>query len=352
MVLDKGYNIDIISHWQQEQKGAYVSGKIFPMPNDKNWTAPENFAYACDVVKNGNYDVIIYQDSYAPTETIVCHLSREYNVPLIVFEHNSPLYIYNKRSLSSWTTPKGFLRRLLHPYLLKKEISRKKMLLDQSSRYVLLSKAYIPEFCNLLGIKNDGKVTYINNPVTLKPISSESRKQKENILLYVGRLVEEKRVDRMLMLWSEISKEIPSDWRFIIVGDGPKRAQLQQMATTIGLKNVQFEGFQDPKPYYERSKLFIMMSKYEGWGLTLCEAMSQGVVSVVLSTFSSVGDIINNGHNGFLVSNEQECKQRMTQLMNGNVQWDDMSKNAILNTNKFKLEKIIDQWETLIKEIE
>lgn len=63
LVLDKGYNIDIISHWQQEWKGAYVSGKIFPMPNDKNWTAPENFAYACDVVKNGNYDVIIYQDS-------------------------------------------------------------------------------------------------------------------------------------------------------------------------------------------------------------------------------------------------------------------------------------------------
>lgn len=104
------------------------------MPNDKQWLAQENITYACGVVENGHYDIIIYQDSYAPTETIACHLSKEYNIPLIVFEHNSPLFIYNKRDLSSWFTPKGLLRRLLHPYLLRKEIRRKRMLLEQSSR--------------------------------------------------------------------------------------------------------------------------------------------------------------------------------------------------------------------------
>lgn len=113
--------------------GIYVRN-IYRMPNDKQWLAQENITYACGVVENGHYDIIIYQDSYAPTETIACHLSKEYNIPLIVFEHNSPLFIYNKRDLSSWFTPKGLLRRLLHPYLLRKEIRRKRMLLEQSSR--------------------------------------------------------------------------------------------------------------------------------------------------------------------------------------------------------------------------
>lgn len=176
------------------------------MPNDKQWTAQENVTYACNIVKNEHFDVIIYQDSYAPTEKIVCLLSKKYNVPLIVFEHNSPLFIYNKRDLSSWLTPKGLLRWLLHPYLLKKEICRKKMLLKQSSRYVLLSKAYVPEFCHLVGFKNDGKVTYVNNPVVLPSINTSRLNGKENILLFVGRLVVEKGVDKMLKVWSEVSK--------------------------------------------------------------------------------------------------------------------------------------------------
>ena len=118
----KGHVVNVISHWQQKQNGKIFARNIFPMPNDKQWTAQENVTYACNIVKNEHFDVIIYQDSYAPTEKIVCLLSKKYNVPLIVFEHNSPLFIYNKRDLSSWLTPKGLLRRLLHPYLLKKHI--------------------------------------------------------------------------------------------------------------------------------------------------------------------------------------------------------------------------------------
>ena len=80
--LKEGHAIDVISHWQQEQSGGGIYARsIYHMPNGKQWTAQENISYACDVVKNGHYDVIIYQDSYAPTEKIVCYLSKEYNIP-------------------------------------------------------------------------------------------------------------------------------------------------------------------------------------------------------------------------------------------------------------------------------
>lgn len=86
LTLKDGHSIDVISHWQQEGGGRIYARRIYPMPNNKQWTAQENISFACDVVKNGHYDVIIYQDSYAPTEKIVCHLSKECNIPLIVFE--------------------------------------------------------------------------------------------------------------------------------------------------------------------------------------------------------------------------------------------------------------------------
>lgn len=350
LALKKGHNIDVISHWQQEQKGKIYARSIYPMPNNKRWVAKENISFACDVVKNGHYDVIIYQDSYAPTEKIVCYLSKEYNIPLIVFEHNSPLFIYNKRALSSWLTLKGLLRRLLHAYLLKKEINRKIMLLNQSSHYVLLSEAYIPEFCTLVGCQDDGKVTYINNPVMLQSIHPDRIKRKENTLLYVGRLVVEKGVDKMLKIWAEISKEMPTDWQFIIVGDGPERTRLEKLSVALQLKNIRFEGFQDPKPYYERAKLFIMMSKYEGWPLTLCEAMSQGAVPIVLNSFSAAQDIIKEGINGYLADYEHICSQRLLQLMNNPQHLTNMSIQAVAHTKKYSINNIIPQWEDLLND--
>lgn len=348
LALKKGHNIDVISHWQQEQKGEIYARNIYSMPNNKQWTAQENISFACDVVKSRHYDVIIYQDSYAPTEKIACHLSKEYNIPLIVFEHNSPLFIYNKRDLSSWLTLKGLLRRLLHTYLLKKEINRKIMLLNQSSRYVLLSEAYISEFCTLVGYQNEGKVTYINNPVMLQSIHSDRTKRKENILLYVGRLVVEKGVDKMLKVWAKISKGLLADWQFVIVGDGPERTQLERLSTTLQLKNIRFEGFQDPQPYYECAKLFIMMSKYEGWPLTLCEAMSQGAVPIVLNSFSAAQDIIKEGINGYLTDNEQNFPQRLLQLMNNPQQLANTSIQAVTYTKKYSISNIILQWEDLL----
>lgn len=91
------------------------------------------------------------------------------------------------------------------------------------------------------------------------------------------------------------------------MGDGPERIKLEKLSAQLKLKNIQFEGFQDLKAYYERAKIFLMMSKYEGWGLTLCESMSQGVVPIVLNSFSAAEGIIKDGSNGFLVPDAHTC---------------------------------------------
>lgn len=346
--LIREHNISVISHISQD--APVVNGiKIYRMPNASVWSAKENYEYAEEVVSGNQFDAIIYQDSYAPTEKIACGVAEHHNIPLYVFEHNSPLFIYNKRNLDPNTTPKGILRHLLHPYLLYKEIKRKRYLLEHCAKYVLLSKQFIPEFCNLIGIDiNDSRITYINNPAVNVVIKKDV--PKENIILCVSRLAQEKCIDKMVRMWRELSSQLPN-WRFIIVGDGPERGKLESVVRKMNVPRIEFIGFAEPKDYYQRAKIFWMTSKYEGWGMTLIEAMQHGCVPVAFKTFSSIIDIIDDGQNGYLVApdDKQGFKERSIQLANDSTLRSVLAETAIKKVEEFALSRIINKWSKLLK---
>lgn len=91
------------------------------------------------------------------------------------------------------------------------------------------------------------------------------------------------------------------DWSLEFVGDGFQLDDLRRLATKMNLERVTFHGFLPPQDFYKKSKIFLMTSDYEGWGLTLTEAMQYKCVPLVMSTYSSVYDIIDDGKNGFLI---------------------------------------------------
>ena len=91
------------------------------------------------------------------------------------------------------------------------------------------------------------------------------------------------------------------DWSLIIVGGGRQLDEMRQLAANLKLVNVKFEGFQDPKSYYERASIFCMTSSYEGFGIVLVEAMQYGVVPMAFNSYISVTDIIENGVMVFLI---------------------------------------------------
>lgn len=346
--LIKEHKISVISHISQD--APVVNGiTIYRMPNAHVWLAKENFEYAEKIVSDNQFNAIIYQDSYAPTEKIACCVAEHHNIPLYVFEHNSPLFIYKKRDLDPITTPKGFLRRLLHPYLLHKEINRKRYLLKHCTMYVLLSKEFIPEFCNLIGADtNDSRITYINNPAI--EVVKEKNVPKENIILCVSRLAREKCVDEMIRMWSDLSFQLP-EWRFIIVGDGPERGKLESMVREMNVPRVVFTGFAEPTNYYQRAKIFWMTSKYEGWGMTLIEAMQQGCVPIAYKTFSSIVDIIDDGRNGYLISPDdtQAFIDHSILLANDNTLRSVLAESAIKKVEEFAISHIVKEWINLLK---
>jgi glycosyltransferase involved in cell wall biosynthesis len=87
-----------------------------------------------------------------------------------------------------------------------------------------------------------------------------------------------------------------------MVGDGPERERLEQLARDLGIaKNVYFVGYQaDVSPYYELFDAFLLPSVNEGTPVSAIEALASGT-PVVANSVGGVPDVVRHGIDGFLV---------------------------------------------------
>lgn len=135
-LMRRGHSIHFLSHNKSDKGPAlrHTDATLWLMPDrgGKYYTSRNN-RFAVELAAKQNFDVIIYQDSYAPNEKIAVNAAKTNGIKLIVAEHSSPLFVINKRDLDPWNTTKGFLRRILHPLLIKKEVNRKLFLFNNCS---------------------------------------------------------------------------------------------------------------------------------------------------------------------------------------------------------------------------
>ena len=169
-------------------------------------------------------------------------------------------------------------------------------------------------------------------------------------IVYVGRVdYTQKRVHRVIETWAQLEHRFP-DWRLAIVGDGEERENVEHMVSDMELGHVQFEGFQSPRPYYERASLLILTSEFEGFPLVLAECMSFGVVPVVYGSYSAVYDIIEDGKDGLIIPKTNEgfnaavMAERMAAAMTDNRRLEQMAIAAIEKSKDYSIDKIYRQW--------
>jgi len=119
----------------------------------------------------------------------------------------------------------------------------------------------------------------------IEKVTASIREKKSNQIVWdavcVGRLVEVKGMDRLLKAWKEVCK-LKSDAKLVIVGDGEEKESLEALRLELGMpENVVFAGWDDPKPYLATSKCFVLLSRNEGMGCSVVEAMAAGLPCVV-----------------------------------------------------------------------
>lgn len=202
--------------------------------------------------------------------------------------------------------------------------------------------------------KNDERLfSKISKPVLI-PYSinfddfSAKKTADKNTFLYIGRLSKNKRVDRLLEVASYLKKRIPN-FRFYIVGDGNERPMLEKKCKDLDLtKNVQFVGEKTGKPlleYYFRSRFFLSASEYEGFGISVIEAMASGCI-VIINDIESFRNFVKNDENGFIIgfSKPKESSELILKIIDNK----NLSK---ISDNAKKTAKEYD-WKELIKKIE
>ena len=121
-------------------------------------------------------------------------------------------------------------------------------------------------------------------------------------LLAVGRLTEQKRMDRFLRIVAALQSEgVPV--RATVAGAGPLRATLEAQATELGLAApvAEFVGaVSDMRALYRTADMLVLTSEWEGTPNVVLEAMASGL-AVVSTRVGGVPDIVHDGETGILI---------------------------------------------------
>jgi glycosyltransferase involved in cell wall biosynthesis len=133
--------------------------------------------------------------------------------------------------------------------------------------------------------------------------------EKGVAVIFIGRLVDWKRVDLLLRAWARLSKQ-PGD-ALLIVGGGPELELLKGLAAQLQVE-VRFEGpKQDVLPYLRAADVFVLPSgirsraSFEGLSVALMEAMSAGL-AVIASDCPGNRALVTDGENGLLFPVEED----------------------------------------------
>ncbi len=141
----------------------------------------------------------------------------------------------------------------------------------------------------------------------------------KRILLFVGRLVTEKRIDRLLHAFSQLYDSF-ADICMVLVGDGPQRERLQELAEELGVADhVIFAGRVEGEQLYAwycLGGLFVLASEFERFGAVVNEALLSGM-PVVCSNKAGASALIQEGVNGTVVdaSNSTELRSAILNFL-------------------------------------
>ena len=253
-------------------------------------------------LKRSKPDIILSNLPFVNLITLLAKILSFSRVSTILVEHTLPL----ERSLQHegenklsqrFTSILTAMTRILYPY---------------ADYIVTPSHGMAKELSQALGLKGYqlDKLKVIYNPVVDRQLFQKAlqglkhpwfQPNQPPVILAVGRLTSQKDHITLLQAFALLRQEMTA--RLVILGDGPMRAQLEALITTLNMDaDVDLPGFVDnPYAYMSRSSVFVLSSVWETFGVVLVEALACGCP--VISTDCDYGpaEVLDHGEYGSLV---------------------------------------------------
>ena len=195
------------------------------------------------------------------------------------------------------------------------------------------------------------RIEVIPNMLTITPKKVTDYETKR--VISAGRYMSEKGFDRLLNAWNIINNKF-CDWHLYIFGNG-NRSPYQQIADQYQIsKTVHLMPATDNiADEFSKSSIYVMSSRYEGFGLVLVEAMSCGLPCVSFDCPYGPREIITDGEDGLLAEDGdiKDLAQKMERLMADVELRKSMGLKAIHNIARYQPEAVMAQWMNLFENI-
>ena len=169
-------------------------------------------------------------------------------------------------------------------------------------------------------------------------------------LVAAGRLHRQKGFDLLIQSIAELKRR---DIRIVILGDGPEEAALRRQVAQMNMSDrVEFTGFLDnPYPWLAAADLFVLPSRWEGFGHVIVEAMSVGTPVIAADCPHGPADIIEDGVDGrlTLVEDPVALGTAIEAMLSDPKSLLRFSEKAVIKAEQFDVETIVEQYLALFK---
>ena len=175
----------------------------------------------------------------------------------------------------------------------------------------------------------------------------------EKVILFLGRIADEKSIDVLIDQMPEIFNEY-SKAKFVIVGYGPQEEQLKSQVKKLNLQDkIIFTGkipWKDVPRYYNMADVFVNASLTETQGLTFIEAMASSL-PVVCKYAPNLTEFITNEKNGIFIHNNDEYKDAIIRVLKDEKLRHTLITNGLDTANSLSSDKFGEKLETIYSEM-
>lgn len=308
----RGHRVDLIVVASQESVRVKLDPRIRLIGLDEGWrrwfeplnkrinvrgwfTAGAGFRLA-RYLRDERPDVFLSAASHVNLVALCAYRAAGRPVPIVLRISNDPASNAARRSL-----PKRLLRARLGSLL--------SVLMPSADGIITVSNGVADNVARTFGVARE-RITTIYNPTITPELRRGLGAQLEHpwlapgqppVVLGVGRLKRQKDFATLIRAFARVRQERPA--RLVILGEGPKRQQLEELAASLGVAtDVSLPGYEsNPFAWMKRASVFVLSSAWEGLPGVLIEAMACGCPVVSTDCPSGPAEILDGGRYGPLV---------------------------------------------------
>lgn len=185
----------------------------------------------------------------------------------------------------------------------------------------------------------------------LPDIPRPQSRLENRVVVAAGRLVKVKGYDRLLDAFAKVVEKHP-EWKLRIYGSGTHADRLSRQARRLGLhNNVAFMGpTTDIEGELAKASLHVITSRFEGFGMTIVEALAAGVPVVSFDCPQGPREIITSGHDGLLVPDGDidAFADAMLSLINDPEEMRRLAENGWETARRYRIGEVAARWEEML----